>query len=376
MRDDWHDHRSVPACDPYLWPRPGIPAPVNGGGTVIAKPDESPSSDDRARPGLSLLSRTGPEVPPDVAAAPPAQCLVETTETLPIIAPRAEAAGSVPPPAETPVPPAARVAARAVIVYETPPRRPWRLWVFTAVIVALTVGVVLGQAVAWQPVSRTASAAAAQVVPAPSVPPSAVPTRPGPGQQVTVPLGSARSRLLEVTGAATLLRIRSADLGSTLLHAAALDSSAVPSWTDTGKGTRLELVRTGTPGTAGLDIQLNARVSWTIRLTGGAAEQDVDMRAGGLAALRLTGGGPLVVLRLPKPKGTVPVAVASTVGRLSVATKTGTPVRLRLARGAGVVSVDRAKQRTVRTPPGWKTAKNRYDLTTSGAVGSVAVTHG
>jgi hypothetical protein len=349
---------------------------------VFAKPDEI---DPPAGAGLSLLSRTGPEVPPDVArvplpdpvpapqpedsataqsdrAAPAAaqSCLVESTETLPIIA------------ATPRQPPPATVAARAVIVYETSPRRPWRLWAFTAVLVALTIGVVLGQAVAWQPVSRTASAAEAQVVPTPSASLSMVPT---PTQQVTAPLGSIRTRLLEVTSTATVVHIRSMNLGTTLFQATAFDSSAVPSRSDNAARTRLDLTRTGAPGTAGLDIQLNSRVSWTIRLTGGTTEQDVDMRAGGLAGLQLTGGNSLMVLRLPKPEGTVPLYIGGTVGRLSLATDTGTMVRLRLAKPAGVVTVDEAKQRTPVTPAGWASAQNRYDLSSYATIASLAVTH-
>lgn len=397
---------------------------------MFAKPDEidSPAAAGRqpASSGLSLLSRSGPEVPPDVTAGlqpevtttrypdvtaspqpgatatpqsgdtatqqsdatatqqsgltatqqpdamatprqgatatrqsdlagAPQSCLVESTDTLPIIA----AASRKPP----------GVAARAVIVYENPPRRPWRLWAFTAVLVALTIGVVLGQAVAWQPVSRTAAVAEAQVVPTPP------PTPPGPGLQVAAPLGSARTRLLEVAGTATVVHIRSMDLGATLFHAAAVDTSSVPSWSDTGQGTRLELARTGAPGTAGLDIQLNTRVSWTIRLTAGTAEQDIDMRAGGLAGLQLTGGHSLMVLRLPEPKGTVPLYIGGTVSRLNLAAGTGALVRLRLARAAGVVTVDEAKQRTPVTPAGWKSARNRYDLSSYATIDSLAVTH-
>ena len=360
-----HDSGSRPAGPGFPPAYPG-PRPTDPGLWGADPVDSGRGA--AAGSGLSLLSRSGPEVPPDAAGAPPPpRWLVEPTETLPVII--------IPPaPDEAPVrkPPAPGVAARAVIVYEQPPRRPWRLWVFTAVIVALTIGVVLGQAVAWQPVSRTGSVAEAQVVPPPSTAPSRLGLGsggrpgPGPGQQVTVPRGSTRARLLEITGPATLLSIRSADLGATLFHAAALDSSVVPSWTDTGRnGTRLELVRTGTPGTAGLDIQLNSRVAWTIRLTGAATERDVDMRAGGLAGLTVNGGSSLVVLRLPKPAGTVPLAVTGGVSRLDVDAPTGIPVRLQRAASKAVVTVDGAKQRAAHTPPGWKTAKNRYDLTTS-----------
>src|SRR5262245_5371451 len=92
-------------------------------------------------------SRTGPEVPPDLVVPPPV--IDEPTQKMHIIV--------APPP---------KVAARAVLVYDQAPRKPWRLWAFTAVLVALTIGVVLGQAQAFQPVYRGSTAQAA-VVPDP-----------------------------------------------------------------------------------------------------------------------------------------------------------------------------------------------------------------
>src|SRR3954451_5355113 len=135
-----------------------------------------------------LLSRTGPEAPPDLEVPPPV--IDEPTQKLKVILP------SVP----------QRVAARAVIVYQQTPRRPWRLWGFTAVLVALTIGVVLGQAEAFQPAYRGASAQAA-VVP-PDLPAPVAPAAP-----VTAPLGAAKALVLEVTGEASAVHIASADLG-------------------------------------------------------------------------------------------------------------------------------------------------------------------
>ena len=99
---------------------------------MIDKSDEAPPVRRPVGAVLSLLSRMGPEVPPDFANAPPVRHPgEEPTQTLPVIVARK--------------PPAPGVAARAVIVYETQPRRPWVLWMFTAMLVALTIGVVLGQ---------------------------------------------------------------------------------------------------------------------------------------------------------------------------------------------------------------------------------------
>ncbi|GID97380.1 hypothetical protein Adi01nite_67920 [Amorphoplanes digitatis] len=267
------------------------------------------------------------------------------------------------------------VAARAVIVYEERPRRPWRLWVFTVALVALTVGVVLGQTVAFEPVYR--QAAGAGTVPDGSASP-APPAQPFPdaAHRVTAPLGSVRTRLLEVAGASAVVRVRSEDLGATLFDIATTDRGAVPVLTESARGHRLELLRTGEAGTAGAEIRLNAKVAWTLRFTGGATERNIDMRAGGLRGVAVDGGTTHLVLQLGKPKGTVPVTMAGPVGELVVYAGAGTPVRFRLGGGAGTAVVDGNTRRGVKagaelTPAGWSAARNRYDVVSSGAVASV-----
>jgi hypothetical protein len=351
---------------------------------VIDEFMEEPTAHKSAGAVMSLLSRTGPEVPPDVADAPigtqPVRHFAdEPTQTLPVVV------AAVPPASPPRTRPAPGVAARAVIVYEPQPRRPWRLRVFTAVLVALTIGVALGQTAAYQPASRSGSSAQAGVVPSYAAPSSVAPSpsgqaSPGAGQQVTAPLGSARTRLLEVAGAATVLHIRSANLGDVLFSIATVDPSAAPRLVDTERGPRLELVRTGIAGTVGAEIRLNAKVSWTIRLTGRSTEQDIDMRLGGLARVELAGGASRAVLQLPKPKGTVPLSVSGAMSQLSVRAETGIPVRLRLGTGADLATVDgttyrRVKPGTALTSTGWKSAENRYDVATSATVGAVLVDH-
>jgi hypothetical protein len=292
-----------------------------------------------------------------------------------------------------PVVPAPRlspmVVARAVIVYQERPRRPWRLWMFTVALVALTIGVVLGQTAAFEPVYRPALDAQAVAVPSGIVPSgvtSAVPSpsalgRPGPAtaNRVTAPLGAVRTRSLEVVGAVTVLRVRSADLGEALFDIATTDPGVVPNLTDSKQGTRLELVRTGDAGAAEVVIQLNAKVAWTLRLRNGSSEQDVDMRAGGVAGIEVAGGAARVGLQLPRPKGTVPLSVAGPVTELVVRTRAGTPVRLRLGGGADSVVVDGKARRKLKagaklTSAGWSAAGKRYDVVTSDAIASILTT--
>jgi hypothetical protein len=308
----------------------------------------------------------------------------EPTQHLPFV--KSTTAGRPPPlrfppvPASSATPP---VEARAVIVYTPEPRRSWGLLVLTAILVALTTGVVLGQTVANQPRSRSASAALAQPVPSYSTPAEAAVSPPDQssrpaGQLVSAPLGSAKTRRIEVTGGSTTLKVRTADLGTLLYRINTLDASAIPQIADTEMGSRLELIRTGAPGVIGAEIQLNAAVNWTIVLTGGSAEQDLDLRAGGLTRLELAGGAARAVLRLPGPKGTVGVSVTGTVNELTISADKGAPVRVRLGKGAATAILDGTARRkvtagTALTSTGWGSARNRYDVTTTAQIDTVRV---
>lgn len=315
---------------------------------MTGKFDEAPPSRPRRPETLSDLPKPQPVVN-------------EPTQTLPTVEPL-------------------KVAARAVIVYQEAVRRPWRLWVFTAVLVALTVGVVLGQSVAFEPTYRSSANANAAVVPTPAVPTPPIPTAswPDAAHRLTAPLGATRSRTLVVTGSSAVLHVRSVDLGKSLYDIATTDRSAVPRITTTTRAATLELIPTGDDGTVGAEIQLNSRVAWTLELAGGLNEQSVDMQAGGLAGLRLSGGSAHTAILLARPEGTVPLSVAGPVGDLTVTTRTAVPVRVTLGGGAHAMVVDgkprpEPKPGTTVTPTGWAKAGNRYDLTTTGPVTSALI---
>ncbi|WP_433381068.1 hypothetical protein ACQPZX_16430 [Actinoplanes sp. CA-142083] len=293
-----------------------------------------------------LLSRSGPEVPPDLVVPPPV--IDEPTQKLKVLP-------TIP----------QRVAGRAVIVYEQAPRKPWRLWVFTAVLVSLTIGVVLGQAEAFQPTSRRPSAQAAVV------PPIIGSTAPTPVSPLTAPLGQAKALVFEVSGTATVVHIASANLGDQLYSIIGIGGGAAPLVTTSARGPRLELAQTGA------EIRLTSKVAWTVRLTASATDQDIDMRAGGLAGIELGGVTARAALTLPKPKGTVKVTATKQVSELRLATAGAIPVRLRLTAGADVAVVGGKTQRKIKpgttlTPGGWRSTKIRYDVTTAARVGSIS----
>jgi hypothetical protein len=344
---------------------------------------------------LDLIAQTGPEAPPDenrsFFAAPvgrsrplAAEKPIEAPAEKPAVAPTEEPVVAPAPAPDAAGPDVPRAALeRTVIVLEPEPRRSWGLWVLTAVLVALTAGVMLGETVAFPENTRHVVSQAAPVSAGYSTPPDAVPPTSVPpsasaapsqaplavtGKHVFAPLGAARTRRLDVRGISTQIAIRSVDLCNRLYDIATLDGSAVPKMQNLSTGPQLDIARTGQPGRIGAEILLNSRVRWTLRLVGGAAEQDIDMRSGGLAGVELIGGASRAALWLPEPKGTVGVKVTGGVSELDVYRAAGLPVRTRLGRGADDAVVDgrarrRVKAGTVLTSTGWTGAANRYDVT-------------
>ncbi|BEL04593.1 hypothetical protein Q0Z83_027840 [Actinoplanes sichuanensis] len=251
---------------------------------------------------------------------------------------------------------------RVTLVYEQV-RKPWRLWVFTAMLVSLTVGVLLGQAEAYR-----------------STPPRVVPTvadavQPSGAAPLTAPLGATRQRRLEITGPATIMRIRTAQLGEGLYHITGFDPNVSPAVTENSDGTVLAL----TPGT-GAEVVLNSAVAWTVKLTGGAGELDVDSRAGGLAGVESTAAVSRGLLQLAKPKGSVPLNITGPIGDLTVRTEAGALVRVRAGQGAGQAVIGGKTRRDVKNgatlqETGWRAATGRYDIRLTARVNTIVVDH-
>ena len=323
---------------------------------------------------LGLHSTTGPESPPDAQTVAWFGAFESPTQQLPQVAPK--------PPKVL----GRAVPTKTVVVAEPEPRRRWGLPVFAAVLVALTIGVILGQTAAYQDSTVYASQ---RIVPTPAdystppvTPPAAAPTQPLPatGERVSAALGKARKLRFDIAGTATQVTIRSVDLGDRLYDIATLDGSAIPKVVNHAAGPRLDIARTGATGRLGAEVQLNSRVHWTLRLIGGAAEQEVDMRAGGLAGIELIGGASRTVLRLPEPKGTVRLSVTGGISELDVYPAGKTPVRVRLAKGATDAVIDdkaqhKVKADTILDSAGWKSAENRYDISAETDLSALHVDH-
>ena len=202
------------------------------------------------------------------------------------------------------------------------------------------------------------------------------------GPQDHVLAGALHGRtgaFLIVRDAASRVEVRLAELPGLLYRISTpADSGLAPAVSGTRGRVRLGLRPTGADGPDTVEILLNRAVRWDIRLPAGAGEQHLDLAGGRLSRLELGSGTGLVSMRLPAPEGTVPIIVAGGVGEVAVAVPPGTPLRLRLRGGAGLVAVPwagrtRAPSGTVLAPAGWGSAADRYAVNVASEVGSVTV---
>jgi hypothetical protein len=118
---------------------------------------------------------------------------------------------------------------------------------------------------------------------------------------------------------------------------------------------------------ARIEIRLNSRVRWTLRLAGGADAANIDMSAGELAGVEFAAGVSQIRLSLPMPDGTVVVRMLAGASEFDLTAPPGVPARVRLGSGAGSVTVDGSTrtgvaQGTVLAPPSWESASDRYDI--------------
>lgn len=184
---------------------------------------------------------------------------------------------------------------------------------------------------------------------------------------------------LIVRDAASRVEIRLADLPGLLYRISTpADSGLAPAVTGTPGRVRLGLRPTGADGPDTVEILLNRAVHWDIRLPAGAGEQHLDLAAGRIRRLEVGSGTGLVSMRLPPPRGTVPIRLAGGVGEVAVAVPADTPLRFHLRGGASLVAVPwtgrtRAEAGTKLAPAGWAAATDRYAVDVAAEVGQVTL---
>jgi hypothetical protein len=187
------------------------------------------------------------------------------------------------------------------------------------------------------------------------------------GKTATAPLGGRKIAAFELVAATGKANVKTADLGEDLYRiTAAGDSGALPSAAVSKNQVKLQLTPDGKGATGDVDVLLSSKVRWSLRFTGGADEQVVNLTGGQVAGIDVIGGSRRFELSLPKATGTVPVHVTGAIEDFSIQSPQGSPVRVQMQGGAKTVAAGKVTLRDVKpgstlTPKNWKVA-NRYDV--------------
>jgi hypothetical protein len=177
-----------------------------------------------------------------------------------------------------------------------------------------------------------------------SAPPETTDPVPGTVARAHVLDGALHGRTgayLTVGDAASTVHVRLAELPG-LLYRISMPAGAGLAARVTGRSGRVDLglQANGDLGPHAVTIELNRAVRWDIRLPAGAGEQHLDLRRGRVTRVDVGASG-LVDLRLPRPRGTVPITLTDAVGSVRLSAPQGTPVRLDLRAGARSVVMPR-----------------------------------
>ncbi len=214
--------------------------------------------------------------------------------------------------------------------------------------------------------------------------PASSPGSAGPGaapRTVAAALNGRQRAALQVMSGATSVTVGTAALGGDLIRASVQAGGGVrPQLVLSGNTVQLFLASAGTSGPATVRITLNSAVTWRLTFSGGSTLTAVFLGHGRLRGADFTAGSSQITLRLPRPRGTVPIVLAGGASQVTVTAPRGVAARLRLDGGAGSALLGGHAYTgiaggTLLTPPGWTAAVSRYDIEAPAGISAITVGH-
>ncbi|MEV0723511.1 hypothetical protein AB0I37_12125 [Micromonospora purpureochromogenes] len=159
-------------------------------------------------------------------------------------------------------------------------------------------------------------------------------------ESLTAPVAGRRRATFELVDGVSAVRLRTAELGDELYRISSPgDSGVMPRPEVLGDRVRLRLAASGRSGAGSVDVVLNSRLVWRLRLVGGVSAHQLDLGEARLAGVDLVGGASRIDLSLPPTVGTLTVRMTGGVSQFTIAAPGTPPVRVRAAAGAGGVTV-------------------------------------
>jgi hypothetical protein len=127
-----------------------------------------------------------------------------------------------------------------------------------------------------------------------------------------------------------------------------------------------------------IEARLNPSLPWSIEIDGGITDLVADLRAMPFGGLDLRGGVNHLLLRLPRPDGTVRIAIEGGSSDARVTRPAGVPVALSARGGVSRLRFDARKLDASGSDlrlesVGFTTAPDRYELEVGGGISDMRV---
>jgi hypothetical protein len=124
-------------------------------------------------------------------------------------------------------------------------------------------------------------------------------------------------------------------------------------------------------------VRLNDRVTWKVRISGGASQMGLNLSTGRVSGVEISGGASQMDLTLPAPHGTVRVAISGGASQMHIRCASGTPARITVTGGVGTLQVNDSRQTGVGqltlATPGYESTADRYDIQITGGASAVTL---
>ncbi|GIE98653.1 hypothetical protein Ari01nite_61180 [Paractinoplanes rishiriensis] len=243
-----------------------------------------------------------------------------------------------------------------------PPRRPW----LRALLGALGALVFLGGSVfalarlvagddqpqAGAPLAPAEQDAVPDATGVPSPPVSVEPapssTAPTESPSASVTALPFESGSFELTSNVVELNLTVVDLGNEAFQVSTPEDSGLrPRAEVDGDDVTLSAPSDGSKGSGRLDVRLNERISWSLKMSGGMKNATFALDDADLRRIELVGGASRIDMTLPSHKDALPIKMSGGVNTWNIKTAREVPVSVEMRRGGGEVVLNGKRVRNI-----------------------------
>ncbi len=192
---------------------------------------------------------------------------------------------------------------------------------------------------------------------------------------------SADQATFDLVHGADTVKVVVADLGGAMFEMSTPESAKAAPTADVDGPTVIAGLRgTDRQGPATVTVTLSQEIRWTVRLSGGATSEIVDLTGGPGGDIHFVAGTSRAEAVLPAAPGTQQVTLTGGTNQFLIRLAGNAPTRVAATGGAASVTID-GETRTgipanaIWTPDSWATASSRFDINATAGVSTMTVTH-